>query len=99
VYRFVAELWLYSGDAPWHFLTLPAEVSDHIRDLTSTSRRAFGSVRVRVNVGRTTWSTSVFPDSVGRTYVLPVKKSVRVKEGIGVGDRVDVQLTVLDPAE
>lgn len=97
MYRFEAELWLYSGDAAWHFLSLPADVSDDIRDLTSASQRAFGSVRVKAIVGSTTWSTSVFPDSVSQTYVLPVKKSVRVKEGVGIGDMVAVQLEVLDP--
>jgi hypothetical protein len=28
-YSFKAELWLYPGEAGWHFLTLPAKVAGH----------------------------------------------------------------------
>ena len=56
----------------------------------------FGAVRVRVTVGATTWSTSVFPDSKQGSYVLPVKKAVRVAEGLDDGDDVEVTLEVLD---
>jgi hypothetical protein len=91
VYRFDGELWLWEGDAGWHFVTLPGEVSDDVR-ARSGRRRGFGSVRVRATVGSTTWSTSVFPDSARGAYVLPVKKDVRTRERIDVGDRVPVQL-------
>ena len=91
MYRFDAELWLWDGDAAWHFVTLPGEVSDDVR-ARAGARRGFGSVRVRVTVGGTSWSTSVFPDSTRGAYILPVKKDVRVRESLDVGDRVSVQL-------
>ena len=50
---------------------------------------------VRVTVGRTTWTTSVFPGDDGR-FVLPVKKAVRVAESIEEEDPVTVLLEVLD---
>ena len=59
-------------------------------------RRGFGAVRVRVTVGATSWSTSIFPDSTRGSYVLPVKKAVRTAEGIREGDDVDVRLEVVD---
>ncbi len=52
-------------------------------------------MRVRVTVGGTTWSTSLFPDSARGAYVLPVRKPVRAAEGLEVGDVVTVGLEVV----
>ena len=89
-YRFRARLWLHTGQAAWHFVTLPHDVSDEIDELTPRNRRGFGSVRVIATIGATTWSTSVFPDTQATSYVLPVKKSVRETEGLIADDVVDV---------
>jgi len=96
VHRFVAELWRWQGDAAWHFLTVPEDVSDDIEDATGPLRRGFGSVRVRVTIGGSTWSTSVFPDKQRGAFVLPVKQAVRRAEGLDAGDRVTVGLELLD---
>ena len=95
-HAFSAELWRYDGDAGWFFVSLPTELSDVIRQehpplITS----GFGSVRVSVRIGSSQWATSVFPDRARGTYLLPVKKSVRLTEGLDAGDRVLVELTVL----
>ncbi len=95
-YRFVAELWRYPGDAGWHFVTLPPAVADEIDLLAATARRGFGSVRVQVTVGATTWQTSVFPDKASASFLLPVKKAVRSAEGLDDGRPVSVALVVLD---
>lgn len=95
-YRFRAELWLHQGEAAWHFITVPADVSDDIEARTAQQRRGFGSARVRVTVGSTTWQTSVFPDKQREAYVLPVKKDVRSKEGIDAGDEVAMTLELVD---
>jgi hypothetical protein len=96
VFRFDAEVWLYTGDAPWHFITVPTEVSEEIEGRTSGQRRGFGSVRVRVTIGATTWTTSVFPDKKRGGYILPIKKDVRRAEDFAAGDWVDVVLEPLD---
>src|SRR5689334_127570 len=76
---FDAELWLWDARRAdtWTFVSLPADVSEEIRDLSAGPRRGFGSVRVRVSVGGSTWRTSIFPDSAGGGYVLPIKAAVR----------------------
>ena len=76
--EFAAPLWRYPGADGWHFASLPAEISVDITDLTAGTRRGFGSVRVAVTVGATSWRTSLFPDSTTGAYLLPVKKAVRV---------------------
>ena len=83
---FAAEVWIAPGDGAWHFLTVPEEPSEVIR-LESGPRVGFGSVKVRVTVGASTWSTSVFPNT-GDTYVLPLKRQIRDAEGIPSGERL-----------
>ncbi len=90
-WEFVAEVWLAEGGS-WAFATVPAEVDADIRVL-SGPRSGFGSVRVEVVLGSTTWRTSVFPDRV-RGFVLPLKQQVRRTEGVDVGDRVHLRLSL-----
>ena len=94
-FRFTAPLWEWDAQGGWFFVTVPEEYGDDIREVPRMPR-GFGAVRVRVTVGGSTWSTSVFPDSKQGSYVLPVKKAVRTAEGIGEGDDVEVALEVLD---
>ena len=96
VFEFSALLWEHPGAAGWHFVSVPAEISDDIADLTGGTRRGFGSVRVTVTVGSTIWQTSVFPDSKTGTYVLPMKKPVRTAEDLQAGADVEVRLEIID---
>jgi hypothetical protein len=90
---FTATLWRYPGDAGWYFVTLPLELADDIR--ASSERHGFGSVRVSVTTGSSTWATSVFPDSDSGSFVLPVKSAVRRSEGLDDGSDMTVSLVVL----
>ena len=94
-FSFDAELWEWSeGPGSWHFLSLPGDASDDIREQAGPKGPGFGSVPVDVAIGETKWSTSVFPDKKGGVYVLPVKKAVREAEGLAAGSRVQVKLLV-----
>jgi hypothetical protein len=87
-------VWRYDGEAAWYFITLPLELADDIR---ATSEPAgFGSVRVEVTIGSTTWRTSVFPDKGSGSFVLPVKAQVRAREHLDDGTTARVTLTVVD---
>ena len=94
-YRFESELWRHDGDAAWHFVTLPFDVADDIEERHGRTAGGFGSVRVRVRVGATEWTTSLFPDSKRKSYVLPVKAAVRKAEHLADGTPVDVELNVV----
>lgn len=92
-FTFTATLWQYSGDkATWFFVTVPNDVADDIEYLSHGRTGGFGSVRVEVRIGGSRWATSLFPDSKAATYILPVKKAVRLAEGVADGDQVDVEL-------
>ncbi len=90
---FAAEVWIAPGEGSWHFLTVPEEPSEVIH-LESGPRVGFGSVRVHVTVGRSSWSTSVFPNTKD-TYVLPLKRVIRDAEGILAGDTIGVTLRLV----
>lgn len=95
---FDAELWIWDarrGDS-WTFVSLPAEESADVRELVGMPRRGFGSLRVWVTVGTSTWATSIFPDTMRGTYVLPVKRAIRQAEGLGAGDIATVTVELVD---
>jgi hypothetical protein len=95
--RFKAKLWMWSGENPWHFVTLPKKYAQELREVSSLRpRRGFGSMRVRVNVGESEWQTSIFPEKESASYLLPIMKSVRKKEKLDVGDSVNVTITLID---
>ena len=93
--RFSAELWRWEAQSGWFFVTVSDDVSALIGERPRPPR-GFGSVRVRATIGRTTWATSVFPDSTRGAYVLPVKKAVRTAEGLDEGETAVVVLEVLE---
>jgi len=95
-FEFAAPLWRYPGADGWHFVSLPPEISTDITDITTGIRRGFGSVRVAVTVGSTSWRTSIFPDSKTGAYLLPVKKATRAAERLEAGDQVKAQLQIAD---
>jgi hypothetical protein len=95
---FTAELWVWAArpGENWTFVSLPAEASDEIRDLTGGQRRGFGAVRVRAAIGATTWKTSIFPDGARGVYVLPVKRAVRESQDLGEGSTAAVTVELID---
>jgi hypothetical protein len=95
-FEFESDIWRWDARVAeaWFFATVPAELSEDIREIPRM-RRGFGAVRVEARVGDTQWRTSIFPDS-GGSYVLPLKKAVRDAESLVEGGTVVVQLEVLD---
>lgn len=93
-YTFTAKLWRYPGDAAWYFVSVPKKESEKIKKNIKV-KRGWGSVRVRAKSGKTSWDTSVFPDKRSGMYLLPVKLSVRRKEGMDEGEPVTISLTTL----
>lgn len=94
-YDFKATIWLYEGNATWHFVTLPQATAKRVRHVTQGSkRRGWGSVRVKVTIGETTWKTSIFPTSESNSYILPLKADVRKREGLKAGKSVKITLAL-----
>lgn len=94
-YSFTARVWEWSGTASWYFVSVPEEQADDIEERHGRRAAGFGSIRVEVTIGASTWRTSLFPSNEEKTYVLPLKKAVRAAEGLGPGSTATVELVVV----
>ena len=85
------------GYDPMGFVAVTGDAADAVagheleRRLELGKRRGFGSVKVAVRLGDSRWKTSLFPQKSGGWF-LPIKKPVRVAEGLDYGDTVEVEL-------
>lgn len=94
-FKIRAKLWRYSaGAAAWHFLTLPKKQSAYIKQHFGLLQNGWGSVRVSITVGKTTWLTSIFPDNKAGTYLLPIKAAVRRNEKLTDGKSVSFTVEI-----
>jgi hypothetical protein len=88
-FEFKSDIFIYPGEAGWHFLTVPTETASVISERFSDLKKGFGSLKVNVTIGNSTWPTSIFPDRKSGTYLLPLKASIRKAEGLKPGQKVN----------
>lgn len=89
--EFSGEIWYWRGPAPWHFVTVPQEDSDMLATVKSQSY-GWGMIPVRVTIGRTQWTTSLWPKD-GR-YLVPIKTQVRRAEQLELGDQARLSIHI-----
>jgi hypothetical protein len=88
--RFRGEIWYWRGPAPFHFVTVAAEESAVIAELAPGITYGWGMIPVIVRIGGSETTTSLWPKDGG--YIVPLKSALREKEGLELGDDVDVTL-------
>ena len=81
-YKLESRVWMWPGPSSWHFVTVPKKVAADIKKFQGPLRRRFGAIKVEITVGKTSWLTSIFPDKETQSYILPLKRDIRKKEGI-----------------
>lgn len=98
IVSFDAELWLWEARRTdsWTFVSLPVDASEDIRDVVGAPVHGFGSVRVKVTIGASTWKTSIFPDKASGSFVLPIKRTIRQAEKLDAGDAATVTVELID---
>ncbi len=89
-YKIKAKVWRWPGYTGWHFVTLDKKLFEELRKVYTR-----GFVKIKAQVGKTEWNTSLFPHLESKTYLLSVKKSVRKIEDIWDGDIIDITFTIL----
>lgn len=89
---FTAEVFEWRGPAPFFWVSLPADVCDHVRAEAAEATYGWGAIPVAVRIGGSEWETSLLPRDGG--YVLPVKRAVRDQQRFGDGDVVKVAMSV-----
>jgi hypothetical protein len=90
--EFEGEVWFWRGPSPFHFVTVPPEEAEQLRSAAAAVTYGWGMIPVSGRLGGTEFTTSLFPKDGG--YVVPLKDAVRGAEGVDVGDRVTVSITV-----
>lgn len=93
-YKIRAKVWLYPGAAAWHFVSIPKTQTTKIKKQFEGLTRGWGSLPVRVTIGKTTWKTSIFPDGKEGVFMLPLKADVRKKENIKPGQTISFSLEI-----
>ena len=94
-YTFEATVHLWEANQAVHFVSVPQEMSDEIRDITGGLTNGFGSLKVRAMIGATIWNTSIFPASKTGTFELPIKAEVRKKNTLTEGATAEVHIEIL----
>lgn len=84
----------YPGMGAWHFLYVDTKQSAIIRAKHHVKKAGFGSIRVTATIGKLKWETSIFPDKQSGSYLLPIKKQIRLAEDIAAGDMVRFVLEI-----
>jgi hypothetical protein len=77
----------------WHFVYVDKKLSQQIRD-TVRGKKGSAFVRVRATLGKTSWTTTLFPTKDG-PYLLAIKADVRKKEFVTNGDVVKIACMLL----
>jgi hypothetical protein len=90
--EFTEKLFYWKGPAPFYFITVPEEMSQDIKAVSKLVTYGWGVIPVSVQIGETTFTTSLFPK--GKCYLVPVKDKVRRAEKLSEGDDIMVRLEV-----
>ncbi|HVD64895.1 MAG TPA: DUF1905 domain-containing protein [Lapillicoccus sp.] len=90
--EFEAEVFQWRGPSPYYFVAVPEPMCDDLRVAAHDVSYGWGVVPVTVQIGATSWTTSLFPKDGG--YLVPLKDRVREAEDIAQDDIVQLVLTV-----
>lgn len=89
---FTGEVIHWRGPAPFRFVAVPDAEAAALRAASPLVSYGWGCIPVTVRLGRTTFTTSLFPRDGG--YVVPIKVAVQRAEGVDLGDVVRLTLLV-----
>ena len=92
VIEFSGKIIYWRGPSPFFFVTVPAKQSRDIKAVSSLVTYGWGVIPVYVRIGKTQFTTSLFPKD-GR-YLVPIKVSVRKAENLEKGDKVSLRLEI-----
>ena len=71
---------------------MPEEQGSEIRAVASMVSYGWGVIPVTARIGKTRWTTSLFPKD--GSYLVPLKDVVRKAERLELGDTVTIRLTI-----
>lgn len=90
--EFKGKILFWRGPSPFFFVAVPMKQSREIKAISKLATYGWGVIPVHVQIGKTEFTTSLFPKD-GK-YLVPLKVSVRKAEGLEKDDTVTVKLEV-----
>lgn len=91
-FEFSGTIFHWRGPAPYLFVAVPPGQSEEIRAVSRLVTYGWGVIPVTVRVGRTEWTTSLFPKD-GK-YLVPIRMSAQRAENLKEGDTIKIRLEV-----
>lgn len=92
ILEFTNPVFEWRGPSPFYYVAVPEEQSLDIKDVSSLVTYGWGVIPVTVRIGKTVWTTSLFPKD--GLYLVPLKDRIRRAEKIEVGDVVSLRLEI-----
>ena len=92
IIEFSGKIWQWRGPAPFYFVTVPERESDDLKHVSRSVTYGWGMIPVQARIGRTEWTTSLWPKD--GAYVVPLKDAIRKAEKLDEDDVVTVRLEV-----
>ncbi|WP_114953219.1 DUF1905 domain-containing protein [Sphingosinicella terrae] len=89
---FDSEIIHWRGPAPYLFAPVPAALAEEVRRAARLASYGWGCVPVAATIAGTDFTTSLFPKD--GTYLLPIKVAVQRAAGLGLGDRVRIEMRI-----
>lgn len=91
----VETVFIEEGFDPAYFIALPDTANAEVAAITLADggKRAFGAVKVEARIGSSVWTTQL--NAKAGEWTLPIRKPVRLAEGLAEGMIVEVVVTVL----
>lgn len=91
-FEFSGTIFHWHGPAPYLFVAVPPGESGEIKAVSGLVTYGWGVIPVRVRVGGTEWTTSLFPKD-GR-YLVPIRMSAQKAESLKEGNTVKLRLEI-----
>jgi hypothetical protein len=93
-YQFEALMWRVNAQGGWHFVSLPKDISDEIREALKWQEQGWGRMKATAIIGDLRWETAIWFDTKRGTYILPIKSIIRTKTGIRLNEATAIQIEI-----
>lgn len=90
-FTFTGEVVEWRGPAPFHFVRLPVEVGEDVKE-AARGLEYWGQVAVEAIIGGHRFTTALFPKD--GSYLLPLKAAVRRPTGLEPGEHAEVSMNL-----
>jgi hypothetical protein len=93
-YTFSTKMWQHPSPGGWHFVSLPKEMSEEIRENLKWQEEGWGRMKAYGSIGDVKWETAIWFDTKLNTYVLPIKADIRKKTNLKISQLLEMSIWI-----